>query len=136
MPVTRKPTVRLTANFERNLADIERFLIESEVPQAYDALLDALLDTVIPNLQRFPGMGRPFLAGSAGSVETANASAALRAKLLALTPDAESLREYILADYLVLYARIGGIPYLLAIKHQRQLSFDFASHWGVVSPKS
>lgn len=133
--MARKLSVRLTANFERNLADIERFLAEGEAPQVYDALLDALLDTVIPNLQRFPGMGRPFLAAPAGSVETANASAALRTKLLALTPDAESLREYILADYLVLYARIGGNLYLLAIKHQRQLSFDFESHWGVVSSK-
>ena len=84
-------------------------------------------------LERFPGMGRPFLAGPAGSVETTNLSAALRAKLLALTTDPESLREYILADYLVLYARIGGNLYLLAIKHQRQLSFDFESHWGITS---
>ena len=129
--MTKKPVVRITANFERNLADIESFLTEADAPQAYDALLDELLDTVIPNLERFPGMGRPFLAGAAGSVETTNSSAALRAKLLALTPDPESLREYILADYLLLYAQIGGNLYLLAIKHQRQLSFDFESHWGV-----
>ena len=53
--------------------------------ESYIALIDELLDTVIPNLERFPGMGRPFLAGAAGSVETTNSSAALRAKLLALT---------------------------------------------------
>jgi plasmid stabilization system protein ParE len=131
--VTKKLCVRLTANFERNLADIESFLTEADAPQGYDALLDELLDTLIPNLERFPGMGRPFLAETAGSVETTNASATLRAKLLALTPDPESLREYILADYLVLYAQIGGNLYLLAIRHQRQLSFDFESHWGAAS---
>lgn len=125
-----KPIVRLTANFERNLADIERFLIEVEGPQAYDALLDELLDTVIPNLERFPGMGRPFLTNAARSVETTNALEALRAKVSALTPDPEALREYILDHYLVLYAKIDANLYLLAIKHHRQLSFDFHSHWG------
>ena len=40
--MARKPVVRLTANFERNLADIERFLTEAEAPQAHDALLDEL----------------------------------------------------------------------------------------------
>ena len=127
--MARKPTVRLTANFERNLADIERFLTEARAPRAYYALLDELMDTVIPNLERFPGMGRPFLARPARSVEATNSLAVLRAKLAALTPDLDALREYILADHLVLYAQVGANIYLLAIRHQRQLSFDFASHW-------
>lgn len=131
--MTKGLAVRLSANFERNLAAIESFLAEAGAPQAYDALLDELLDTVIPNLERFPAMGRPFLAGAAGSVETTNSSAALRAKLLALTPDQDALREYILGNYLVLYAQIDENLYLLAIKHQRQLSFDFESHWGATS---
>jgi len=133
VPVARKPVVRLTANFERNLADIERFLTEAEAPKPYDALLDELLDTVIPNLERFPGIGRPFLANAARSVETTNALEALRAKLSALTPDPEALREYIPDHYLVPYAQVGGNFYLLAIRHHRQLSFDFQSHWGGTS---
>ena len=133
VPVARKPIVRLTANFERNLADIERFLTEAEAPQAYDALLDQLLDNVIPNLERFPGIGRPFIAHAAHSVETTNALEALHAKLSALTPDAKALREYILDHYLVLYAQVGGNLHLLAIRHHRQLSFDFRSHWGGTS---
>ena len=135
--MARKPAVgltdRLTANFERNLADIERFLAGAEAPQAYDALLDELLDTVIPNLERFPGIGRPFLANAARSVETTNALEALRAKSSALTSDPEALRDYILDHYLVLYAQVGVNPYLLAIRHHRQLSFDFQSHWGGTS---
>ena len=135
--MARKPAVRLavrlTANFERNLADIGRFLTEAEAPQAYDALLDELLNTVIPNLGRFPGIGRPFLAHPARSVETTNALEALRAKLSALTPDPEALREYILDHYLVLYVQIDAHLYLLAIRHHRQLSFDFRSHWGGTS---
>ena len=136
LPVARKLVVRVTANFERNLADIERFLTEAEAPRAYDALLDELLDTVVPNLERFPRIGRPFLAHPAHSVETTNALEALRAKLSALTPDAEALREYILDHYLVLYAVVGRNPYLLAIRHHRQLSFDFQSHWGGTSSLS
>jgi len=135
--VARKPAVRravrLTANFERNLADIERFLTEAEAPQAHDALLDELLDTVIPNLERFPGIGRPFMVHPARSVETTNALEALRAKLSALTPDPEALREYILDHHLVLYVQVRGNLYLLAIRHHRQLSFDFQAHWGGTS---
>ena len=89
-----------------------------------------MLETVIPNLERFPGMGRPFMLRQPRSVETTNALATLRAKLLALTPDADALREYVLKDYLLLYAPIGGAIHLLAIRHQRQLSFDFEGHWG------
>jgi plasmid stabilization system protein ParE len=137
LAVARKPAVRLavrlTANFERNLADVERYLAEAKASQAYDALLDELLATVIPNLERFPAIGRPFLAKAARSVETTNALEALRAKLPALTPDAEALREYILDHYLVLYAQIDVNLYLLAIRHHRQLSFDLQSHWGGTS---
>ncbi len=128
--MAKKPAVKFTANFERNLEDIELFLSEAEAPQAYDGLLDELLEAVIPNLERFPEMGRPFMARQPGSVETTNAIATLRAKLSALTPDTDALREYVLKDYLLLYALIDGAIYLLAIRHQRQLSFDFEGHWG------
>lgn len=127
--MARKPVIKLTANFEHNLEDIERFLTEAEVPQAFDSLLDELLETVIPNLERYPEMGRPFLTRQPRSVEAINALAALRAKLSALTADMDALREYVLKDYLLLYARTEGAIYLLAIRHHRQLSFDFEGHW-------
>lgn len=126
----RKIVVRLTANFERNLADIESFLNEAEIPHAYDAVLDELLGTVIPNLERFPGMGRTFLSRTACSVEANVAIEALRTKLSALTPDPDGLREYVVNNYLILYAQMDGTIYLLTIRHQRQLSFDFEAHWG------
>ena len=128
--MAKKPVVKLTTNFERNLEGIELFLTEVQAPLAFDGLLDELLETVIPNLGRFPEMGRPFMARQPRSVETTNALATLRAKLSALTPDTDALREYVLKDYLLLYAPIGGAIYLLAIRHQRQLSFDFEGHWG------
>lgn len=117
-------TVKLTANFERNLAAIEVFLIEVGAPQSYDLLLDNLADTVIPNLEQFPAMGRLFLERSVYSVEVANALARLQSKL----GDGE-LREYLFGDYLVLHAQFGKAIHLLSIKHHRQLSFDFQSLW-------
>ena len=34
--MTNRVTIKLTANFERNLADIEQFLTEAQAPQAWD----------------------------------------------------------------------------------------------------
>ncbi len=123
--MSKKITVKLTAHFERNLEAIELFLTEANALSAYNRLLDELLDMLIPNLERFPAMGRNFLERPAGSVEAVNALERLQEKL----QDGE-LREYLLADYLLLYARFDTEIYLLAIKHHRQLSFDFQSwYW-------
>ena len=124
-----KRGIRFTANFERNLEEIERFLSEAGAPLAFDALLDELEETVIPNLERFPQMGRPFLRRPLCSVEVVNAVAALEKKLAALTMEADAIREYVLKHTLLLYAVAGETIYLLAIRHQRQLSFDFEGHW-------
>lgn len=124
MPVAKKVTIRLTTNFERNLEAIEAFLAEVDAPRAYDHLLDDLSDTLIPNLEHFPAMGRPFLGRPVCSVEVANALDRLQSKL----HDGD-LREYLFSDYLVLYAQFGDVIHLLSIKHHRQLSFDFQSLW-------
>jgi plasmid stabilization system protein ParE len=71
--MAKKPVIKFTANFERNLEEIERFLTEAEAPQAYDGLLDEMLETVIPNLERFPSMGSPFMLRQPRSVEATNA---------------------------------------------------------------
>ncbi len=127
MPTTQGlVAVKLTANFECNLADIETFLTDAQAPQSYDDLLDSLLHTVIPNLERFPGLGRPFFNRAIGSAEAANAVAALKARLAAaLGSSAASLREYVMDNYLALYVQMGDSIFLLSIKHHRQLSFDF-----------
>lgn len=122
--MAKKTVVKLTANLERNLASIEAFLAESDAQHAYDALLDELLDTVIPNLERFPDMGRLFVDRATRSVEVANALAKLLQKL-----QGGELREYLLADYLVLYVKYDDVIHMLSIKHHRQLSFDFEYLW-------
>jgi plasmid stabilization system protein ParE len=126
--VAARHAVKLTANFERNLEAIEAFLAEAEAPRAFDALLDELSGTVIPNLQRFPGVGRLFLERPIRSVEAANGVERLVEQLKALDPRGE-LREYVMSDYLLLYARIEGTVYLLSVRHHRKLSFDLARLW-------
>jgi len=123
--VKRKIAVKLTANFERNLDSIEAFLTEAEAPQAYDALLDGLADTVIPNLEQYPDIGRLFMQRPAKSVEVSNGLKSLQKKL-----KGGALHEYLFSDYLMLYARYDDVIYLLSIKHHRQLSFDLNSIWG------
>ena len=128
MVVTAKARVQITANFERNLEALEVFLLQAEAPQAFDALLDELADTVIPNLERFPGLGRSFLERPVRSVEVANGMARLTQQLQTLAQDAE-LREYVMNHHLLLYARIKGVVYLLCIRHHKQISFDFEALW-------
>ena len=126
--MTTRQIVKLTANFERNLEEAEAFLKAADAPQAFDALLNELLDTVIPNLERFPGMGRLFFERPTRSVEASNAISALKRKLKAIAKDGE-IREYVMSHYLVLYVRFDNTIYLLSIRHHRQLSFDFQSLW-------
>ncbi|MGB7988340.1 MAG: type II toxin-antitoxin system RelE/ParE family toxin [Candidatus Methylophosphatis roskildensis] len=121
--------VKLTANFERNLEEVQRFLEQADLPRAFDELLDELSDTVVPNLERFPSMGRLFLERPVRSVETGNGLTGLMTRLDALGQGAE-LREYVLSHYLLLYAVSETAIYLLSIRHHRQLSFDFESLWG------
>jgi plasmid stabilization system protein ParE len=117
--------VELTASFLERLESIETFLAEADAPHAYDALLAALRDTVIPNLRRFPRMGRRYLDQPPQSAEAIAQLAQLPAGA------ADGLRVLGSGDYLILYAEEnkGSTVYLLSIRHHRQLSFDFARLW-------
>jgi plasmid stabilization system protein ParE len=129
---TRKPQVSLTASFERNLEEIAAFLAEADATAAYGVLLDELAETVIPNLERFPDMGRPFLSREVCSVEGINALERLENRLQGLAIAPAALREYMLRDYLVLYVMHGLQIHLLAIRNQRQLAFHLGGQgWKV-----
>jgi plasmid stabilization system protein ParE len=115
--------VELTASFIERLESIETFLAEADAPQAYDKLLDGLRRTVLPNLRRFPRVGRRYLDQPPQSVEAMT-------QLATLPPGAaDALREYLHGDYLILYTRTGSTVHLLSIRHHRQLSFAFAKLW-------
>lgn len=121
--------VELTASFLERLDAIEAFLVEADAGFAFDDLLAEIRATVIPNLRRFPRIGRRYLANPPQSAEALAQLAALPAG----SPDA--LREYLHGDYLLLYsvmdasAQTQATVYLLSIRHHRQLSFDFAKLW-------
>lgn len=123
----RRCIIRITRNFDKNLASIRQFLDEQEAPQVFQSLLEQLFGTVIPNLERFPELGRDFLAKVPQSTEGMARLEALQQR----TGKNVSLREYISGDYLVLYASRANNIFLLSIKHHRQLSFDLKEHWGV-----
>jgi plasmid stabilization system protein ParE len=117
--------VELAASFLERLESIEAFLVEADAGFAFDDLLAEIRATVIPNLRRFPRMGRRYLTNAPQSAE----ALALLAAMPAGAPDA--LREYLHGDYLMLYAAMDAqeTVVLLTIRHHRQLSFDFARLW-------
>lgn len=121
-PVVR---VELTACFLDRLAAIESFLNEADAASACDRLLDELRTTVIPNLRRFPRIGRRYLDQPPQSAEALAQLAALPAGA------ADRLREYLHGDYLILYtvATPGHLVHLLSIRHHRELSFQFSRLW-------
>jgi len=122
--VKKNIVVKITANFERNLESIEQFLSDAQAVPAFDNLLVELAEKVLPNLERFPDIGKLFMDNPARSVEVNAELKKLQKKL-----NGGILREYVIADYLMLYVRHDDTIYLLSIKHQRQLSFDFHSMW-------
>jgi plasmid stabilization system protein ParE len=112
--------VELTDSFLDRLDAIEAFLTEVEAHFAYDELLDELRGTVIPNLRRFPQLGRSYRDNPPQSTEAL-------AQLAQLPQgSADTLREYLHGDYLILYTLTQSKVFLLSIRHHRQLSYDLA----------
>ena len=124
MASRKSVSVKFTANFESNLAEIEAYWSLNQFPQGYDRLLDELGASVIPSIERFPGMGRPFVQRQPDTVEAVTKLEKLNKRLAKLDRTGE-FREYVMDDYLILYLTLEIVVYLLAIKHHKQLSFDF-----------
>ncbi len=103
--------------------------MKADAGLAFETLLAELRATVIPNLRRFPRIGRHCLAHPPQSAEALAQLAALPAG----TPAA--LREYLQGDYLILdtvvdaSAETRPTEYLLSIRHHHQLSFAFSRLW-------
>lgn len=124
-----RANVRYAASFARNLEAIETYWLENGFIEGYDRLLVALTETVVPNLERHPGMGRLFLERPVDSVEAERIGKRIVSQLSGLGRDAR-IREYAMDDHLVLYVHLrtrsdpSGAEQLLAVKHQKQLGFD------------
>ena len=124
MASRKSVSVKFTANFESNLAEIEAYCALNQFPQGYDWLLNELGASVIPSIERFPDMGRPFMQRQPDTVEAITRLEKLNKRLAKLDRMGE-FREYVMDDYLILYLTLETAVYLLAIKHHKQLSFDF-----------
>nr|WP_295080762.1 type II toxin-antitoxin system RelE/ParE family toxin [uncultured Roseateles sp.] len=124
--------VELTKSFLERLDSIEAFLTEADAAFAFDDLLAELRATVIPNLARFPRIGRRYLDKPPQSAEALAQLATLPAGA------ASALREYLHGDYLMLYAAMDdrATVYILSIRHHRQLWFDFARLWPGNNPRT
>jgi hypothetical protein len=123
-----KATVKVAANFESNLASIGTFWSDRKAPYAFMQLLEDL-ETVIGNLERYPLLGRSFLNRSPQSLESVERLSKLKHRLGDI-----DVREYLFGDYIILYGVHGSsenllIVHLLAVRHHRQLSFDFEAFW-------
>jgi plasmid stabilization system protein ParE len=113
-----------TENFAANLDSIRLFL-DPNGRSAFRRLLDRLFDDIVPTLCRFPQSGRSFLAHAVRSQEART----LLDRLEAVLRKGDDVREFVVDDYIILYLVRSNRLYFLAIKHHRQLSFDFRRLW-------
>jgi hypothetical protein len=117
--------IRKTANYSANLDSIEAYWDTCQFPVGNDRLMTELAEAVMVHLQNHPRLGRNFLRRQTPSIETQSRQQKLEALLATLGTDTDhaEIREYVMTDYLLLYALVGAVIYLLAIKHHKQLSF-------------
>jgi len=121
--------IRVTDNFVKNLRSIEAFLLENSLSakssvNKFNSVVKSIFDTVIPNRQKFPKLGRIFTNRKTCSVLNQGKVEKLQEQL-----GNTQLREYIHDDYLILYAASNRQVFLLSIKHHKQLTFDFKEIW-------
>jgi len=121
----RRRTVRVAANFRRSLDRIEDFLSSAGATQEFESLVRRLSEEIVPTLERYPEIGADFLGRAPISAE----GRALFAKVASLLGPEASVRQMVDGDYVILYAVRPESLYLLAIRHHRELSFDFLDHW-------
>jgi ParE toxin of type II toxin-antitoxin system, parDE len=114
-----------TDNYRGNLDSIESYWEACLFPAGNGKLLTELASTALVHLPNHPRMGRNFLQRPPGSVDAATHAQKIDALLRTLDTDTAraEVREYVMTDYLLLYALVGEVIYLLAIKHHKQLSF-------------
>ena len=113
-----------TENFSANLDDIENFLGD-EGASLFAKFFDRFVDDIVPNVCRFPRLGRSFLERSIHSTQAQSLGERLKKRL----HEDDDIRELIADDYLILYLVRGPRIVFLSIKHHRQLSYDLKAFW-------
>lgn len=116
--------VRFTQNFEDNLGAIQEFLL-ARAPDTAAEQFNALLQdiaAVASLLAQHPAIGRPMQSAAPPDSKPGLAWKHLVSRMRALRMG--ELREYVLHEYVILYAATRDTVHLLAVKHQRQLSYS------------
>ncbi len=114
--------VVLGAAYERRLDEAVAYLIGVGADAAAQELLDDAYDALPKRLAQAPRIGREFIAHNPEAPEVLAAWTAVRD----LLGDDIELREYILEEYLALYAIHQDRIHLLTLRHHRQCGFDFS----------
>jgi len=121
LPVSAR--VEAAPNFLANLDAARRFFVEqdAETATARFADLKAALREMVAVLAWSPASGRSARFLAATSAQAALRAAAVRH--LAEQVGLPDLREYVIGQHILLYAHSATEVVLLALKHQRQLSY-------------
>lgn len=122
--MTARVVVEAAPNFLATLDEARRFLVEQDAETApeRDARLQAELVEMVQMLGWSPGCGRyaQFLGAHSAQARLRLA----RVQRLAAEAALPDLREFVLQQYVVLYAHSSKRVALLAIKHQRELTYS------------
>ncbi len=114
--------VVLGATYERRLDEAVAYLIGVSADTMAQELLDDAYDALPKRLAQTPRIGREFVDYNPEATEVLAAWAVVRE----LLGDDIELREYILEEYLALYAIHRDYIHLLTLRHHRQCGFDFS----------
>lgn len=123
MTLDARARVEATPNFISNLKESHQFFLEQDADSASERMrkLKAELREMVTLLSWSPASGRLARFCSARS-----AQAQLRAQTvqqLARQAGLPNLREYVASHHIVLYVHSETEVVLLALKHQRQLTY-------------
>ena len=123
MSLTQRASVAATPHFAACLEEARAFFVEQDETTADDRIraLRAELREMTETLGWAPAGGRParFFAGRTVQARIR----ARKAQALADEAGLPHLREYVLKHHMVLYAHSSDRVVLLAMRHQRQLSY-------------
>ena len=125
MPLPINAHLQASQSFVRQVRSVREFLQHRDGASAderYGALLSRLKDAR-GHLLWNPAAGRParFLQGHSAQSRIL----AARARALAVAHGVPEIRELVIRPYILLYAHGSDRVVLLALKHQRQLEFQF-----------
>lgn len=126
MPLPVNARVQAAQSFVRHVRAAREFLVQQDSASAsarYDALLVRLKEAR-EYLRWNPAAGRPARFLMAQS--TQGQAMAARAASLAAAHGVPGLRELVVKPYVLLYAHGDDRVVLLALKHERELVFQFA----------